>query len=122
MRVRSGKLRAGEEFLCTIVVKPPLGLTAGLIPSLSDLIGSSLTSVLLELLLIDGRTKGALFDCLDLNGFWPGLQDWFQIWFAPAKQVAQRRHDLGVLADRGGPMECTRSPQMLSSVVPFSRM
>ena len=40
---------------------------------------------LLELLLIDGRTKGALFDCLDLNGFWPGLQDWFQIWFVPAK-------------------------------------
>ena len=27
---------------------------------------------LLELLLIDGRTKGALFDSLDLNGFWPG--------------------------------------------------
>jgi hypothetical protein len=40
---------------------------------------------LLALLLIDGRTKGALFDCLDLNGFWPGLQDWFQIWFVPAK-------------------------------------
>jgi hypothetical protein len=40
---------------------------------------------LLELLLIDGRTKGALFDDLDLNGFWPGLQDWFQIWFVPAK-------------------------------------
>ena len=30
---------------------------------------------LLESLLIDGRTKGALFDGLDLNGFWPGLQD-----------------------------------------------
>ena len=40
---------------------------------------------LLELLLIDGRTKGAPFDGLDLNRFWPGLQDWFQIWFVPAK-------------------------------------
>jgi len=30
---------------------------------------------LLQLLLIDGRTKGALFDSLDLNGFWPGLQN-----------------------------------------------
>jgi hypothetical protein len=39
----------------------------------------------LELLLIDGRTKGAPFDCLDLNGFWPGLRDWFQIWFVAAK-------------------------------------
>ena len=28
----------------------------------------------LELLLIDGRTKGALFDGLDLNGFWPGSE------------------------------------------------
>jgi hypothetical protein len=37
------------------------------------------------LVLIDGRTKGALFDSLDLNGFWPRLQDWFQIWFVPAK-------------------------------------
>jgi len=27
-------------------------------------------------LLIDGRTKAALFDSLDLNGFWPGPQDW----------------------------------------------
>jgi len=26
MRVRSGKLRAGEEFLCTIVVKPSLAV------------------------------------------------------------------------------------------------
>jgi hypothetical protein len=33
---------------------------------------------LLQLLLIDGRTKAALFDSLNLNGFWPGLQDWFQ--------------------------------------------
>jgi hypothetical protein len=24
---------------------------------------------------------------VDGNGFWPGLQDWFQIWFVPAKQV-----------------------------------
>jgi len=41
--------------------------------------------LLLQLLLIDGRTKGALFDSLDLNGFWPALQDWFQISFVPAK-------------------------------------
>jgi hypothetical protein len=40
---------------------------------------------LLELLLIDRRVKGALFDSLDRNRFWPGLQDWFQIWFVPAK-------------------------------------
>ena len=54
--------------------------------------------LLLQLLLIDGRTKGALFDSLKLNGFWPGLQDWFQIWFVAS---SSRR---------------TRSPQMLSSV------
>jgi hypothetical protein len=41
--------------------------------------------LLLELLLIDRRVKGALFDSLDRNRFWPGLQDWFQIWFVPAK-------------------------------------
>ena len=40
---------------------------------------------LFELLLIDERTKGALLDCLDLNGLWPDLQDRFQIWFVPAK-------------------------------------
>ena len=40
---------------------------------------------LLQLLLIDGRTRGALFDTLDLNGCW--TEDWFQIWFVPAKQV-----------------------------------
>ena len=40
---------------------------------------------LLQLPLIDGFTKWALFDSLDLNGFWPGLQDRFQIWFVPAK-------------------------------------
>jgi hypothetical protein len=63
----------------------PLGLTAGLIPSPSDFIGSPSDFLLLQWLLIDGRTKGALFDSLDLNGFWPGLQDWFQIWLVPAK-------------------------------------
>jgi hypothetical protein len=57
----------------------PLGLAAGLIRSLSDFIGSSLTSVCFSCPLIDGRTKGALVDSLDLNGFWPGLQDGFQI-------------------------------------------
>ena len=57
---------------------------------------------LLELLLIDGRTKGALFDSLDLNGFWPGLQDWFQIWFVPAKQVCSAATTWAPLADRGG--------------------
>jgi hypothetical protein len=39
---------------------------------------------LLQLLLSDGRTKGALFDGFDLNGLWPGLLDWIQIWFVPA--------------------------------------
>ena len=41
--------------------------------------------LLLQLLLIDGRTKGALFDSLNLDGFWPGLQDWFQIWFVASR-------------------------------------
>jgi hypothetical protein len=39
---------------------------------------------LFQLPLIDGDQR-ALFDNLDLSGFWPGLQDWFQIWFVPAK-------------------------------------
>ena len=60
--------------------------------------------LLLQLLLIDGRTKGALFDSLDLNGFW------FLAWTAGlvpdlvcASQVGvQRCHHLGALADRGG--------------------
>jgi len=58
--------------------------------------------LLLQLLLIDGRTKGALFDSLNLDGFWPGLQDWFQIWFGAGQVGVQRCHDLGALADRGG--------------------
>jgi hypothetical protein len=41
--------------------------------------------LLLQLFLIDGRTKRALLDSLDLNGFSPGPQHWFQIWFVPAK-------------------------------------
>jgi hypothetical protein len=49
---------------------------------------------LLELLLIDERIKGALFDGLDLNGFWPGLPD-----LVCASQVCvQRCRDLGALA------------------------
>jgi hypothetical protein len=40
--------------------------------------------LLLQLLLIDGQTKGTLFNGLDLNAFWPGLPDSFQIWFVPA--------------------------------------
>ena len=54
------------------------------------------------MLLIDGRTKAALFDSLNLNGFWLGLQDWFQIWFVASQVSVQRCHDLGALADRGG--------------------
>jgi len=56
--------------------------------------------LLLQLLLIDGRTKGALFDTLDLNGFWTAglVPD-----LVCASQVGvQRCHDLGALADRGG--------------------
>jgi hypothetical protein len=37
---------------------------------------------------------------LDLDGFWPGLQDWFQVWFVPAKQVSALPY-LAALADRG---------------------
>jgi len=53
-------------------------------------------------LLIDGRTKAALFDSLDLNGFWPGLQDWCRIWLLAGQVGVQRCHDLGALADRSG--------------------
>jgi hypothetical protein len=31
--------------------------------------------LLLQLVLINGPTKAALFYSLDLNGFWPGLQN-----------------------------------------------
>src|SRR5271165_3378323 len=67
----------------------PLGLAVGLIPSLSDFMGFSLTSFW-------------LFDGLDLNRFSPGLQDWFQIWFVCGQVGMQRRDDLGALADRSG--------------------
>jgi hypothetical protein len=40
---------------------------------------------LLELLLIDERINGALFDGFDLNGFRRGLQDGFQLLIVPAK-------------------------------------
>jgi len=85
--------------------------------------------------LIDGRTKGALCSIaycssrisrssasLDLNGFWPRLQDWFQIWFVPAKWVCSAATTWApsptaaadedpVLRDLTSP-ECTRSPQI----------
>jgi hypothetical protein len=41
--------------------------------------------LLLQLILIDGRTKGALIDGLDPIEFWPRLLDWFHIWSAPPK-------------------------------------
>jgi hypothetical protein len=51
---------------------------------------------LLELLLIDERIKGALFDALDLNGFWPELPD-----LVCASQVGVLRcRNLAALADR----------------------
>jgi hypothetical protein len=49
--------------------------------------------LLLELPLIDERIKGALFDGLDLNEFWPGLLD-----LVCASQVGvQRCRDLAAL-------------------------
>ena len=85
-RVRSVKLRAGEEFFCTIVVKPPLarleardyrvtrsgvmfrcmlnlvnyhgGRCDRIRPSLSDFIGSSLTSVCFSCSSSTGGPKG----------------------------------------------------------------
>jgi len=56
---------------------------------------------LLQLLLTDERTKAALFDSLNLNGFQPGLQDWFQIWDVASQVGEQRYHDLGALGDCG---------------------
>jgi hypothetical protein len=128
-RVRSVKLRAGEELLRTIVVKPPLArletrdyrmtrsgamfrcmlmwctVAAADVPAFGasakmkrpsawsqafdttcsawldcpvDTISFGLHTLLsdfplLGLVRIDGRTKAALFDCLTLNSFWPGL-------------------------------------------------
>ena len=40
--------------------------------------------LLLQLLRIKGRTKGAQFDSLNLNGVGL-LQDWFQIWFVASQ-------------------------------------
>ena len=56
--------------------------------------------VLLQLFLIGGQTKAALFYSL-MNGFCPGLQDWFQR-FVASRVGVKRCHDLGALADRGG--------------------
>ena len=42
---------------------------------------------LLELLLIDGRTKGALFDSLNVNGFGPDCRTGSRFGLSPAKQV-----------------------------------
>ena len=54
---------------------------------------------LLQLLLIDGRTKGALFDSLNVNGFGPDCRTGSR--FGLCQQVGmQRYHDLGALADR----------------------
>ena len=80
---------------------------------------------LLQLLLIAGRTREALFDCLDLSGFWPGLQDWSGFGLRQPSGCAALR--LGCPRRARRPMrirppepqspECTRSPQMLSCVL-----
>jgi hypothetical protein len=43
--------------------------------------------LLLQLLLIDGRTKGALFDSLNVNGFGPDCRTGSRFGLSPAKQV-----------------------------------